>query len=573
VSATADLIIRVVADTSAAKKPLDESASRVDRLGSRLNKMAIPAAAVVAGIAAFGKAAVESASRTQQAMGALDSVFGKNAAIVKKWSDSAATDVGLSKSQYGELATVIGAQFKNLGIPFDQIAGKTKTMIGLGADLAATFGGTTADAVSALSATMRGETDPIERYGVSIKQATIDAEMAKEGTDKLTGAAAKQARTMATLTLISKQTADAHGQFARESDSAAGSAQIASAQWENFKSEMGTALLPVVAQVTAALGRFASFAAKNKTTVQILVGVVGALAVAILALVAALKIYNLVMEITAVVQKTAWLSALGPIALVIAAVIAVVAVIVILWKKSETFRKIVLGTWAAIKAASSAVARVLLAVWRAVWSALSAYVRAYVTVFRTAFAVIRTVGAAIASVLKSIWRGVWSFLTGAVRTHVAIFRAVFSGIRDTVGSVAGAVRSAWNNVWDALRSGASGIAHALSAPFNTVHDAIMRVIDAVQSLIGWLGKIHVPKISLPHVPGLGSFSAPVPATAGAGLGAYAAPRVRGVAPAAALTGGGVVINVNGALDPEAVARQIQTIMGGHTRRVRGRAAA
>lgn len=570
-SATADLIIRVVADTKGAKKPLDDSASRVDKVSHSMNKLALPAAAVVAGIAAFGKAAVDSASKTQQAMGALDSVFGKNSGVVKKWAAEAATSVGLSQSQYGELATVIGAQLKNLGIPFDQIAGKTKNMITLGADLAATFGGTTAEAVSALSATMRGETDPIERYGVSIKQATIDAKMAADGTDKLTGAAAKQARTMATLALISEQTASAHGQFARETDSAAGSAQIASAQMENFKSTMGTALLPIVAAVTAALGRFASFAQKNSTLVQILVGVVFALSVAILAVVAALKVYTIVTTIAALAAEHAWIAALGPIGLVILAVIAVVAAIVILWKKSETFRRIVIGVWKAIQAVAAAVGRAILAIWRPLFAVLSVYVKAYMLVFKLAFAVIRVFALLVAAVIKAAFRVLWAVMSALLRPFITIFKAQFAAIRSVAQDVANAIGRIWAPVWAALKAGAAGVTAALVGPFNTVKSAIEAVIEAVKSLTNWLNNIKVPSIKIPHIPGVNSvLSAAVPGVGGVGLSAFAAPPVAGRSRGATAAPGGVVINIHGALDAEGVARQVGRLLDGHDRRVRGR---
>ena len=567
-SATADLIIRIVADAKGAAKPLDESASRVDKIGAKMNKLAVPAAAVVAGIAAFGKAAVDSASRTQQAMGAIDSVFGRNAAQVKAWAANAATSVGLSKSQYGEFASVIGAQLKNLGIPMDQIAGKTNNLVKVGADLAATYGGTTAEAVDALSATLRGETDPIERYGVSIKQATIDAQMAKEGTDKLTGAAYKQARTMATLALVTKQSADAHGQFARESDSAAGSAQIASAQMENFKSTMGTALLPVVAAVAAALGRFASFAQKNATVVQILIGVVLAFSVAILVLVAALKVYNTVTAIVAIVSKSAWLSALGPIALVIVAVLAVIAVIVILWKKSKTFRTIVIGVWTAIRAVAMAVGNAVRAVWSSVWNALSARARAFMAVARAVFSVVRAIASGVAAAVRAIWHAVFAVLSAYVRAYVAVVRAVFSGVSAAASAAARGVSAAWGSVWGALERAASAAGRVLSAPFAAVEAAIHAVIGAVESLIGALSRIHVPKISLPHIPGTRSV-APV----GVPVGAYAAPGVRsyGTTPAAVGGGGGPTINIYGALDPEGVARQVKGILQDHERRMGRRA--
>jgi hypothetical protein len=104
---------------------------------------------------------------------------------------------------------------------------------------------------------------------------------------------------------------------------------------------------------------------------------------------------------------------------------------------------------------------------------------------------------------------------------------------------------------------------AFSAPFDTALTVINKVIGAVQSLISWLGKIHVPKIHLPHIPGTRA----APAAAMPSVAGYAAPRGVATSGGRATTTGAVVINVTGALDPEAVARQIQRIMGGHNRRI------
>jgi len=210
------------------------------------NERAVKASlAVMAGAVGVGKELYGLASEAEQSLGAVESVFGRNAEQVKKWSQSAAENLGLSANAYRELATVTGAQLKNMGVPMDQVAGKTNDLIKLGADLAATYGGTTAEAVEALGSLLRGETDPIERYGVSIREADIAARMAADGTDKLEGAEAKAARTRALMALLTEQTADAQGQFARESNTAAGQAQRAQAKWEDFRTELGMQLLPV----------------------------------------------------------------------------------------------------------------------------------------------------------------------------------------------------------------------------------------------------------------------------------------------------------------------------------------
>ena len=68
-----------------------------------------------------------------------------------------------------------------MGVAAGDLAPVTNDLVGLGADLAAQFGGSSADAVAALSSLLRGETDPIEKYGVAIKQADITGPEGRDG--------------------------------------------------------------------------------------------------------------------------------------------------------------------------------------------------------------------------------------------------------------------------------------------------------------------------------------------------------------------------------------------------------
>jgi len=579
--ATADLIIRVITDTSKAKG-LDETAGKFGKFGAGVKKLAVPAGVALAGIVAFGAGAVKAASDVQQSLGAVDAVFGKNSASIKKWADQAATSVGISKNSYMELASVTGAQLKNMGLPMDKVTGQTNDLIKKGADLAAQFGGSTKDAVEAIGSALRGETDPIERYGVSIKQADIAAQQAAEGTDKLTGAAGKQAKTMALLHLLNKQTADSTGAFARENDSAAHQAQVAQAQYEDMQATLGQALLPAVTKVMGVLADLAALLAKHKTTTQIAIAAIAAMAVAVLALNVAMTVYTAVTTLAGSATLMAWAAVLGPILLVVAAVALVVAGIVILWKRSSTFRTIVMAVWHAIQAGAKATGRAIVAAW----NAAAAGVRALAGVVRSVFSGIRSVAQAVGNTVRTIWRLVFAGLSAYVRAYLAIFRAVFnairsvasavasrvreifSSIRDAAGDAASAISSRWSSLMAGLRGMAAGVGAALSAPFNAVRGAINALISAVQSLIGWLGRIHVPKISLPHIPGVSSAGAAAGFSTAAVAGRSAAPAVATTSSRASTGGGGgIVINVTGALDPEATARQIQRILGGHQRRV------
>ena len=192
----------------------------------------------------YGLESVDLASDLEQSTGAVRSVFKEQSQIIEDFAAGAATNVGLAKTSYQTFATVVGAQLKNLGLPIDTIAGKTDDLIVLGADLAAQFGGPTSDAVNALSSLLRGERDPIERYGVGIKQADINARLAAAGLGELTGKAKKQAEIQATLAILTEQTADAQGTFARESDTLAGAQQRLQARLKDTKTEFGESLLP-----------------------------------------------------------------------------------------------------------------------------------------------------------------------------------------------------------------------------------------------------------------------------------------------------------------------------------------
>ncbi|AWY04762.1 tail length tape measure protein [Gordonia phage Emperor] len=397
---SAILAIRIIADAAGASRGFDQAQGRMARFEAGARRAGVAATAVVGGMAAIGAAAVSSASRAQQAAGAVESVFGRQAAAVQGLAASAATSVGLATSEYSELASVLGAQLNNLGVAQSQLVPTTDSLIKKGADLAATFGGTTAEAVEALSSLFRGETDPIERYGVSIKQSDINARLAAQGMSGLTGEALRQAETQARLAILTEQTAKATGQFARESDTTAGAQQRMAAQFENAKASLGESLLPIVSQFAEKLAGAAEWAQRNTTTVGILAGIIGGLAVAVLAVNAALTLYRTAATVATAVQwalNSAFLA--NPLTWIVIAIIAVIAAVVLLYTKCEWFRNAVhavirwvASAWSWITDAVSTVAG---AIGRILGGALDRIRSVFDRAFGFARSIIRAVGDAI----------------------------------------------------------------------------------------------------------------------------------------------------------------------------------
>lgn len=236
--------------TDSARRELQQLRGETGRVGSSIKRgIAVGAAAGAAGLLALGKAAISAASDAQQSLGATRTVFGKYSREIITESNRANKALGLSANEYRELANVTGAMLSGAGIPIRKTTDLTQKLQERAADLAATFGGPTRQAVEAIGSLLRGEQDPIEQYGVSIKQSDINARLAAQGLDELEGAGRKQAEMQARLDLLFQKTSKSAGAFARESDTAAGQGQRLSASWENLQATGGRLLLPLVTKL------------------------------------------------------------------------------------------------------------------------------------------------------------------------------------------------------------------------------------------------------------------------------------------------------------------------------------
>lgn len=152
----------------------------------------------------------------------------------------------------------------------------------------------------------------------------------------------------------------------------------------------------------------------------------------------------------------------NPIGIVVVAIGLLVGAFVLAWKKSETFRNIVMGAWNGIKAATSKV-----------WGWITGYFKAvfgvYKAIFTGAFKVIRTVVTGVWNGIKAVTSSVWNAIKGAVS-------GVANGIKSTVSSVFNSVKSTVTGVWNAVKSGTT-------AAWNGIKTAVSSAIDGVMGFV------------------------------------------------------------------------------------------
>jgi hypothetical protein len=252
---------------AAAERELGKAEDRTQRMGTKFQQVGVGMMATAATIGAGLYAAGQSAADLEQAVGGTEAVFAGSSKALDAWAKSADTSAGLSEEAARRLTTQIGGALQGLGFAQEEAAQKSIELTQIGADLAATYGGTTVDSVQALGSALRGEFDPMEQFNVFLKQSEIDAKAVELGLAETTTEVDKNARAQATLAMITEQSGAAQGQFARESETVSGKMAIAAAETENAKAAIGAGFMPVMAQVSGVLGGAATkFSEFNEET-------------------------------------------------------------------------------------------------------------------------------------------------------------------------------------------------------------------------------------------------------------------------------------------------------------------
>lgn len=256
-SSIGSLFAELTLRDSSFSKNIDKAGAKLKQFGGIAIKGLAVAGGAAAGVGAIiAKQSVELASDMSEAASKSSVVFGKSAKDIEAWANTAATSMGMSKLAATENAATLGNMFLAMGQSEKQAAKMSMEVTQLAADLASFNNTSSEDAILAIGAAIRGEAEPIRRYGVLLNDANLKAQAFAMGLYKGKGTLSVQAKAMAAYAMILKQTGTAQGDFARTSDGMANATRILFARLENAKIEIGNGLLPVVEKLTQKLAAF-----------------------------------------------------------------------------------------------------------------------------------------------------------------------------------------------------------------------------------------------------------------------------------------------------------------------------
>lgn len=518
-STIADLVIRLKANTADAEKSIGSFSGKVSR---GFGKALLPAVGVLGGLGVAAKKAADTAVNLGESQNAVNVVFGEGAKTINKFARVADKEAGLSMRALNELVTPVGASLQNFGFSAKDAARESINLAKRSADMASVFNVDVSEALLAIQAGLRGEADPLERFGVGLSAAAVEAKALSMGLgkttvdmglvkdaqlklslaqDKYSSAMRKggkdseetkrallgmhsaqrtltktleggkselsaNAKMQARLALVMDQTNKLQGDFVNTSGSAANAARINAAAQENLKAKLGSAVVPALQAYHKVLGTVTGFMSEHTTAVKVAVGVVGGLAAAVILVNAATMVWVAGQKVAMVATKlwaaAQWLlnaaMAANPIGLVVFALVALATALVVAWKKSETFRAIVIGAWNGIKSVVGAVVGWFTTAIPAAWEKV-----------------------------KSATSSAWNFVLGFFRKWWPLLLGVFFG---PLGIVVGLIVKNWDTIkektsaaWNAVKSAVSG---AIDAVVNFVRSLPGRAVSALSALGGRL---------------------------------------------------------------------------------------
>lgn len=416
------------------------------------------AAAATGGAAAvvLGKRWVDTASDISESTSKLETVLGASSKQVEDFAMTSAKSIGQSRSATLEATSTFAAFFKNLGQSNDVSAKSSIAFTKLASDMASFNNTSPEEAIQALSAGLRGEAEPLRRYGVLLDDASLKAQAMKDGLIKTTkDALTPQNRALAAQSLIFAQTKTQQGDFARTSDGLANQQRTLAAQFSDVGAKIGEKLLPFATKAVTALNNLIDSTSKGKGPIAAFAA--GFTRVADFIGDAVRVAVDFGRKVRSVFSDTG--SDGGKLASNI----------------GRTVREII--------STVTNLGRSIGRTFNGVQDDLGDIGRGFLKVFRAVEDVIQPVVRSVLPGISRAIRGVADVVRGVIRTIAALFRGDFAEVFNGLGQI---VKGAFNIVRGVLSAAVKGLGTLAIKIGEAILDGLWGIIKAIPGKIGGL---------------------------------------------------------------------------------------
>ena len=204
------------------------------------------AGALGVGLFALGKNLFDSAKGLEQVDRKAKAVYGKSFPEVAAWSKTVATRAGFTSREMYGLSASFADMLKPMGFTIPAATKLSERFAQMAPILAEWSGGqfSVTDTSEALMGALTGEYDTLQRLGIPISDAAVQAELLARKQNKLEGSALNQAKATAALDIIYRGSTDAQKNYANGAGTLAAKQAQASAKLKEVRDVVLEAILP-----------------------------------------------------------------------------------------------------------------------------------------------------------------------------------------------------------------------------------------------------------------------------------------------------------------------------------------
>lgn len=247
--------VNTVISTTFNNKGIKQAESALDGFGKKVGPAiagvaaslaAIGAGMAIRGLVDFTRQSIDSASNLEESINAVNVAFGDSAEAVLAIGENSANSLGVSTNEFNNAAVRFSAFAERVVGEGGDVAEFINDISLRATDFASVFNVDVAEALQVFQSGLAGEAEPLKRFGINLLQTEVAAYAVEAGIvasgESMTEAQKIQAR----YGLLMQETNKTAGDFANTSENLANRQRRLTAEMENLRGEVGSALLPVM---------------------------------------------------------------------------------------------------------------------------------------------------------------------------------------------------------------------------------------------------------------------------------------------------------------------------------------
>jgi hypothetical protein len=275
----ASINIRFSANLSEFSKEMQNVARDMKKRGEQMQQIgSAMAIGFTLPILAAGAASVKMASDYEESMNKVNVAFGSSNESVKEFAKNSLESFGIAEGTALDMAALFGDMATSMGLPQQEAANLSTSLVGLAGDLASFKNIGIEQATTALNGVFTGETESLKLLGIVMTEANLAQFALTQGITKSIKEMTQAEKVQLRYAFVMDKTTNAQGDFARTGGGAANQMRVFQERLKELGNQFGQIILPAFTKLITSLNGifkgFGNLSEGTKTTIVVVAGLV-----------------------------------------------------------------------------------------------------------------------------------------------------------------------------------------------------------------------------------------------------------------------------------------------------------